>query len=170
LIAQTDAPPPPPTVCNPFVIDDNPAGCMYPEHARRHRFAPRVVPALREAPSFMFQRRSVAFMQTALDRTFAFPLHPPELPTMSAAEPNRVGMHNTKGDFVDLYIPRKWYCPCRSAASLRALSLLLPPPFLSRCTAPTICEKSYALSSSTTTYPARFLNNSIHFAALPLVV
>ena len=120
---------------------------------------------MREVPSFTFQKNSVAEVHSALDRTFAFPLHPPELPIMSAAEPNRVGMHNTKGDFVDLYIPRKWYGPIPCSHPCSPISLYLCPrlslPFLLfvfvKSSAP-FCFMSYA----------RYLNGS--FSAPPLVV
>jgi hypothetical protein len=46
---------------------------------------------------------------------------------MSAAQPQTVGMHNTKGEFVDLYIPRKWYRPIllHTSSALRATSSFL---------------------------------------------
>jgi hypothetical protein len=38
-----------------------------------------------------------------------------------------VGMHNTKGEFVDLYIPRKWYGPVLSRMLVRRSSSSLFP-------------------------------------------
>jgi hypothetical protein len=48
---------------------------------------------------------------------------------MSAAQPQTVGMHNTKGEFVDLYIPRKWYGPIPCSHPCPPISLHLCPRF-----------------------------------------